>query len=87
MTEVSCNYTGCAFITPKVGDAVGAVMLGQHFATVHPPAGVKEQELTGQLMDTCSEDLRLAMFQDDSEIESRDEAAILESIKKLAVKK
>ena len=49
--------------------------------------GVTENELTGQLMDTCSEDLRLAMFQDDSEIESRDEAAILESIKRLAVKK
>ena len=49
--------------------------------------GVTGNELTGQLMDTCSEDLRLAMFQDDSEIESRDEAAIIESIKKLAVKK
>ena len=49
--------------------------------------GVTGAELIEQLMDTCSGELHYTMFQDNSEIESSDEATIFASIKKLTVKK
>jgi hypothetical protein len=58
----------------------------QRWATFKTSTGITGDELRGQLMDTTSEKLRYAMFQDDRDIETRDEATILASIKKLAVK-
>ena len=36
MPVVTCNVTDCVFATADVGDAVGAVMLSQHYAEAHP---------------------------------------------------
>jgi hypothetical protein len=48
--------------------------------------GIDGDELKGQLMDTTSEKLRYAMFQDDHQIETKDKDTILAAIKWLAVK-
>ena len=43
-------------------------------------------DIQGQLMDTCSEQLRYVMFQDNNDIEQQSEINILDSIYRLAVK-
>ena len=43
-------------------------------------------DIQGQLMDTCSEQLRYVMFQDNNDIEQQPEINILDSIYRLAVK-
>ena len=48
--------------------------------------GIAGADIQGQLMDTCSEQLRYVMFQDNNDIEQQPELHILESIRRLAVK-
>ena len=48
--------------------------------------GLAGADIQGQLMDTCSEQLRYVMFQDNNDIEQQPELHILESIRRLAVK-
>jgi hypothetical protein len=54
--------------------------------TFKASTGITDDELRGQLMDTTSEKLRYAMFQDDRDIKTKEEATLLTSIKRLAVK-
>ena len=46
--------------------------------------GIAGADIQGQLMDTCSEQLRYVMFQDNNDIEQQPELHILESIRRLA---
>ena len=48
--------------------------------------GITGADTQGQLMDTCSEQLRYVMFQDNNDIEQQSEINILDSIYRLAVK-
>ncbi|RDH89254.1 MAG: hypothetical protein DIZ77_16200 [endosymbiont of Seepiophila jonesi] len=48
--------------------------------------GLTGADIQCQLMDTCSEQLRYAMFQDNNDIEQQPEKDILDSIHRLAVK-
>ena len=48
--------------------------------------GLAGADIQGQLMDTCSEQLRYVMFQDNNDIEQQPEINILDSIYRLAVK-
>ena len=48
--------------------------------------GLAGADIQGQLMDTCSEQLRYVKFQDNNDIEQQPELNILDSIRRLAVK-
>ena len=48
--------------------------------------GIAGADIQGQLMDTCSEQLRYVTFQDNNDIEQQPELHILDYIRRLAVK-
>ena len=42
MPAVDCDIAGCDYKTADVGDAVGAAMLTQHYASKHPPTAPRK---------------------------------------------
>jgi hypothetical protein len=57
MPVTNCDVEGCLFVTGDVGDAVGVVQLGRHYALVHPivvatavkPPNLPLPKITGQI--------------------------------------
>ena len=62
------------------------VYFQKRWNTYNISTGIAGADIQGQLMDTCSEQLRYVMFQDNNDIEQQPELHILESIRRLAVK-
>jgi hypothetical protein len=58
----------------------------RHWTTFKASTGITSDKFKGQLMDTTTEKLTYAMFQDDRDIETKEEVTILALIKRLAVK-
>ena len=62
------------------------VYVQKRWKTYQIATGLTGADIQGQLMDTCSEQLRYVMFQDNNDIDQQPEINILDSIYRLAVK-
>ena len=62
------------------------VYFQKRWNTYKMSTGLAGADIQGQLMDTCSEQLRYVMFQDHNDIEQQPEINILDSIRRLDVK-
>ena len=62
------------------------VYFQKRWNTYNMSTGLAGADIQGQLMDTCSKQLRCVMFPDNNDIEQQPEINIIDSIRRLAVK-